>query len=110
AHGAAERLRSGADGGTVAVIAPAALVPDLARATAPALPADAAGSTGAISVLTPAQAKGLEFDVVVLVEPARVLAGPGGASDLYVAMTRPTRSLRIVHHEPLPPGVLDGDD
>ena len=48
------------------------------------------------------RSKGLEFDVVVLVEPAAVAAG--GAGDLYVAMTRPTRQLRVVHREPLPAG------
>ncbi len=51
-------------------------------------------------VLTPVQAKGLEFDVVVLVEPADLAAG-----DLYVAMTRPTVTLHVVHAAPLPPGL-----
>ncbi len=53
-------------------------------------------------VLTPVQAKGLEFDVVVLVEPAELSAG-----DLYVAMTRPTVALHVVHARPLPAGLLD---
>jgi len=54
-------------------------------------------------LLTPAQSKGLEFDVVVLVEPAAILAGSvRGASDLYVAMSRCTQRLRILHREPLP--------
>ncbi|WP_375165534.1 HelD family protein [Cellulomonas sp.] len=53
-------------------------------------------------VLTPGQAKGLEFDAVVLVEPAEVLAASAG--DLYVAMTRPTRVLHVVHARPLPEG------
>ncbi|HEY0118219.1 MAG TPA: AAA family ATPase [Cellulomonas sp.] len=51
-------------------------------------------------VLTPVQAKGLEFDVVVLVEPAELAAG-----DLYVAMTRPTVALHVVHARPLPDGL-----
>lgn len=51
-------------------------------------------------VLTPAQSKGLEFDVVVLVEPAEVLAASPG--DLYVAMTRPTHALHVVHLRDLP--------
>jgi DNA helicase IV len=54
-------------------------------------------------VLTPVQAKGLEFDVVVLVEPAEVLAGSAG--DLYVAMTRPTVALHVVHALDLPVGL-----
>ena len=56
-----------------------------------------------LSVLTPRTCKGLEFDVVVLLEPAEILEG--GPGDLYVAMTRPTRQLRIVHAEPLPAGM-----
>ncbi|MCL2468546.1 MAG: AAA family ATPase [Micrococcales bacterium] len=55
-------------------------------------------------LVTPHQTKGLEFDRVVLVEPAQVLAtsGPG---DLYVALTRPTQRLDIIHCEPLPDGL-----
>ena len=59
-----------------------------------------------VGVLTVSQAKGLEFDTVVLVEPARILAASArGANDLYVALTRPTQRLRIVHSEPLPAGL-----
>ena len=50
--------------------------------------------------------KGLEFDGVVVVEPADVLAeSPRGANDLYVALTRPTQRLTVVHHRALPPGL-----
>ncbi|OLF17916.1 ATP-binding domain-containing protein [Actinophytocola xanthii] len=59
-------------------------------------------------VLTPRQAKGLEYDVVIIVEPQRVLAAePAGVADLYVALTRATQRLGVVHTEPLP-AVLDG--
>ena len=46
-------------------------------------------------------AKGLEFDSVVIVEPAAILEehGPGG---LYVALTRTTRRLVLLHTHPLP--------
>jgi len=66
-----------------------------------------------VRVLTPQAAKGLEFDAVVLVEPAQIADEcPGksklqAASDLYVAMTRPTQQLVIVHSLPLPPGFPD---
>jgi DNA helicase IV len=54
-------------------------------------------------VLTPRQAKGLEFDHVVVVEPAAIAdAGDGGLRELYVALTRPTQTLVIVHARPLP--------
>ncbi|MBO3084342.1 AAA family ATPase [Cellulomonas sp. zg-ZUI188] len=74
-------------------------------------PALGSGSSAAdldapLVVLTPREAKGLEFDVVVLVEPAEILeASPG---DLYVAMTRPTRALHVLHDRPLPRGWLTG--
>ena len=57
-----------------------------------------APAEGAVSVVTVEDVKGLEFDGVVLVEPAEILAeSPRGASDLYVAMTRPTQRLVVVH-------------
>ncbi|RAV31479.1 HelD family protein [Corynebacterium heidelbergense] len=48
-------------------------------------------------------AKGLEFDEVVLVEPADIAAAsPQGYQDLYVALTRATQGLSVVHDSPLP--------
>ncbi|WP_066368449.1 HelD family protein [Herbidospora mongoliensis] len=56
-----------------------------------------------VAVLTVTEAKGLEFDAVVVVEPAAILAeSPRGASDLYVALTRATQRLCVVHTGPLP--------
>jgi len=48
------------------------------------------------------EAKGLEFDSVVLVEPARLLDEEHGLSLLYVAVTRTTKKLTIVHERELP--------
>ncbi|WP_369809782.1 AAA family ATPase [Parafrankia sp. EUN1f] len=60
-----------------------------------------------VVVLTVREAKGLEFDAVIVVEPERILAeSPRGAGDLYVALTRPTNQLGVVHVEELP-AVLD---
>jgi DNA helicase IV len=57
-----------------------------------------------VAVLTVADSKGLEFDAVLLVEPAQLLAGPTrGLADLYVALTRATRSLTVLHTGTLPP-------
>jgi DNA helicase IV len=48
-------------------------------------------------------AKGLEFDAVVVVEPARIVAAePRGLQRLYVVLTRAVSALQIVHAEPLP--------
>jgi DNA helicase IV len=55
-------------------------------------------------VLTAEEAKGLEFDSVIVVDPAGILAESSkGGQDLYVALTRPTRRLTIVHDGDLPP-------
>jgi DNA helicase IV len=58
-----------------------------------------------IAVLTAREAKGMEFDHVIVVEPAQIVdeaAGGEGLRELYVALTRPTTSLVVVHDRPLP--------
>jgi len=55
-----------------------------------------------VTVLDPIAAKGLEFDAVIVVEPNRILEEPNGLSLLYVAITRTTDHLVVVHSEPLP--------
>jgi superfamily I DNA/RNA helicase len=52
--------------------------------------------------LSPWPVKGLEFDSVVVVEPARFLDEPNGLSLLYVALPRSTDRLVVVHQRPLP--------
>ncbi|HEX7524770.1 MAG TPA: ATP-binding domain-containing protein, partial [Gaiellaceae bacterium] len=60
-----------------------------------------------VPVLTPRQAKGLEFDHVVVVEPAAIAEdGEQGLRELYVALTRPTKTLVVVHS--LPHGLVVG--
>ncbi|VTR76446.1 HelD family protein [Cellulomonas hominis] len=109
AEDALAEVRDANGAGRVAVIA----APESVRALAAVLPGAGATRAGApdldapLTLMTPTQSKGLEFDVVVLVEPADVLKG--GAGDLYVAMTRPTQGLRVVHSRPLPAG-WDGPD
>ncbi|RIJ76762.1 AAA family ATPase [Nakamurella silvestris] len=49
-----------------------------------------------VSSLTPELAKGLEFDLVVLIEPQGFGSGIEGAVDRYVAMTRATRRLVVL--------------
>ncbi len=61
------------------------------------------GAPGVPGTVPPAAAKGLEFDAVLVVYPERILAqGARGASDLYVALTRATQRLGVLHAEPLP--------
>ena len=92
------------DGGRLAVIAPTARIADLARALPGAVPGDQAEALDAlVALLTVGQSKGLEFDRVVLVDPAGILAqSPAGGHDLYVAITRATHRLTVVHDGDLP--------
>jgi DNA helicase IV len=87
--------------GTVAVIAPVSEVEAVAEAVANRFGELAArGASGLvrpIAVLTGYEAKGLEFDAVVLADPdALATETPRGAASLYVAMTRPTQRLTLV--------------
>lgn len=62
------------------------------------------GLAGVVAgVVTAAETKGLEFDAVLVVDPARILAeSPRGAAELYVALTRATQRLGVLHGSPLP--------
>jgi DNA helicase IV len=63
-----------------------------------------------VAVLTAREAKGMEFDHVLVVEPAQIVdeAVEGqGLRELYVALTRPTTTLVVVHSRPLPPELGD---
>jgi len=63
----------------------------------------------ALVTLDVSQVKGLEFDSVVVVEPSAVLEQSGrGVGDLYVAMTRPTQRLTVVHARELPEALRTG--
>ena len=95
--------------GRVAVIVPPARHAEVEAALRDSSAGDQLGAPGSrspldarLAVLAPRSAKGLEFDVVVLVEPCE-MAG----ADLYVAMTRPTQSLRVVTTGVLPAGFPD---
>jgi DNA helicase IV len=81
--------------GLLAVIVP--------RSLAGSLPQGELFDEISVPVLTPRQAKGLEFDHVVVVEPAALADdGDRGLRELYVALTRPTKTLVVVHARPLP--------
>ncbi len=92
-----EAARLAGEEGLLAVIAPASLRGDGAASLF---------DDSRVAVLTAREAKGMEFDHVVVVEPARIVeeAVEGqGLRELYVALTRPTTTLVVVHARPLPP-------
>ena len=87
--------------GRLAVIVPVSRAGELAAAVAGAVPEAAFGDDPDLeqrtTVLTVRQAKGLEFDTVVLADPDAVTAdGPRGDNDLYVALTRATKRLVVL--------------
>jgi hypothetical protein len=108
--------------GRVAVLGPAVMLPELTRwldeaGLHPVDPRDPLGDglAAGLVVLPADETNGLEFDSVIVVEPSLIaavgddLAGEGppvpttrGLRTLYVAFTRPTRRLTVLHAEPLP--------
>ncbi|HEY5250021.1 MAG TPA: ATP-binding domain-containing protein [Acidimicrobiales bacterium] len=94
--------------GTAAVLAPASLVGELALALDDAghraIDPRRHGLGSPLSLLPVDLANGLEFDAVVVVEPSTIAdESPQGLRSLYVALTRPTQRLVVVHARPLPP-------
>lgn len=85
------------DDGRLAVIAPRELHEQLAGKLPGVTAGEAPDLTRPVVMIDPRQAKGLEFDTVLVVEPGRY-----GTSDLYVALTRATQRLGILHAEELP--------
>jgi DNA helicase IV len=64
---------------------------------------DPSGLDADVSVLTVRQAKGLEFDAVIVLEPSTIVSESSrGLTDLYVAVTRPTQRLGVVYTGELP--------
>ena len=78
---AVENMRQRWNGGTIGVIAPVTYVPELTAAL------------GGVPVLTASQAKGLEWDATLVVDPQGITAEPRGWNGLYVALTRCTQEL-----------------
>ena len=98
------------DGGLLAVIAEdhrlAEVRSALTEAYGPRVGSGAGGLEQDIVVTSPREAKGLEFDGVVILEPSELLtAAAGKVGDLYVAMTRPTQRLRLIAAEGIPAGI-----
>jgi len=106
------------EGGSVAVIAPASLIEmvdeslrakgvDYGRATTASR--NISGPLHPKIALVPVQlVKGLELDGTVVIEPATILdEEPQGLRALFVALTRSTKRLAIVHARPLPQVLVD---
>ena len=100
-----EARRIGA--GRLAVIVPGSRLAELTQAVAEVVPdvisADAPDLDRPVVVLSVTQAKGLEFDAVLVADPQRIMAdSPRGLNDLYVAITRATQRLGVVYEGDLP--------
>jgi DNA helicase IV len=109
---ATKQAAAGLGDGRLAVIVPAARLRELGQAISAAVPGSAVGEQPELErpvvVLTVGQAKGLEFDSVLIGDPAGILAESSrGLNDLYVALTRATQHLGVVHAGHLP-NVLGG--
>lgn len=89
------------DFGRIAVISPASMHDEVEEMVAAACGPGLLGRgddrlDAPVSVLTARQAKGLEFDVVFVVEPDLIsMEGSHRGTDLYVALTRATRQLTV---------------
>jgi DNA helicase IV len=98
------------DGGLLAVIADGDLLPAATSALRAVYGRRIGNGAGSyeqdIVVISPREAKGLEFDGVVVLEPSEMLNHEHGrVGDLYVAMTRPTQRLRLIAAKGIPAGI-----
>jgi hypothetical protein len=95
--------------GNLAVIVPDDRLDELTRAVGVAVPdavLEELTLDRPVVVLSVKQVRGLEFDSVLVADPARIVAeSTSGLNDLYVAITRATQRLGVVHEGDLP-GVL----
>jgi len=92
--------------GSVGIVVPANLTEAVADALGTAGVTFGTGARGGladvVTLLAPPEAKGLEFDAVIVVEPSAVYDDARGGRLLYIALTRAVQELAIVHAEPLP--------
>jgi DNA helicase IV len=96
-----------ADDGNIAVICPASLVAVVTEAFEVAGlefgRATRRGLDQQLTVVPVGLVKGLEVDAAVVVEPSRIIAEEAqGTRALYVALTRATKRLSVVHQDALP--------
>jgi DNA helicase IV len=100
-------ITTGLPNASLGVIAPDSMIDELSEhLTAAGVNHGTATRTGldeGVTLVPVSVVKGLELDAVVVVEPARIVADhEHGLRSLYVALTRPTQRLSIVHVDDLP--------
>jgi DNA helicase IV len=104
-------LRRQVPSGSVAVVAPDERCDAISDAlNAAGFDHGRAATTGldqSLTVVPVSVVKGLELDGVVVVEPAEIIGSDEhGLRALYVALTRSTQRLSVVHHQDLPPAMV----
>ncbi|WP_417220658.1 HelD family protein [Arthrobacter sp.] len=102
-----------ADGGLVSVIVPSSKISKVRAAVVQTYGRRVGSGSGALDqdivVTTATESKGLEFDVVMILEPQEIIDEAGGTvGDLYVAMTRATQRLRVLSSGNIPAGIESG--
>ncbi|MFB9652766.1 AAA family ATPase [Pseudarthrobacter oxydans] len=101
-----QRLAAAHPEGTVAVITPAlegvAAAAKLAGWKADGRHSYATAEGRRFQLLVPEEARGLEFDAVVVMEPAAFRASSGTNGRLYTSLTRANLELVVIHDKPLP--------
>jgi hypothetical protein len=92
--------------GSIGIVCADAAVADVAAVltgTGGAVLSDDGGDAARVAVVPATLTKGLEFDAVVVVDPAAIVAAePRGLHRLYVVLTRAVSTLVVLHRDDLP--------
>jgi superfamily I DNA/RNA helicase len=110
--GQVDAMRAALPGASLGVVAPDSMLPELSEAlTAAGINHGTATRTGldsGVTLVPVSVVKGLELDGVIVVEPSRIVSDiEHGLRALYVALTRSTQRLTVVHADDLPPSMVD---
>jgi len=102
-----QRMVDELSGGNVAIVCPDSMSETISAALDKAQiahgRAGVSGIEAGLTVVPVSVVKGLELDGVIVVEPAKIVAAQmHGLRALYVALTRSTKQLSVLHSEPLP--------
>jgi DNA helicase IV len=102
-----QRMVAELSGGNVAIVCPDSMSENISTALVKAQiahgRAGVSGIEAGLTVVPVSVVKGLELDGVIVVEPAKIVAAQThGLRALYVALTRSTKQLSVLHSEPLP--------